>query len=101
MPEKFLHLAVSAFSLASFAGLADLLRSGKDITLRSVITAIFNSGCLGLIMFLLWYQNFQGDIEVLIGLCGLAGIGGVTMVDFIVQLIKSKVGIKIEVSDGK
>jgi hypothetical protein len=100
MPGKFVNLAMSAFAVASFAGLADLLRSGKPVSIRSFISATLNSGLLGLIMFLLWYQNFQGNVEVLIGMCGLAGIGGVTMIDFIVQMLKSKTGIKIEVKNG-
>lgn len=79
----------SAFGVASFAGLAALLRAGKQVNAVSVISALLNSGFLGLAIALLWYTKFQDNIYFLIGICVLAGLGGATLVDFAVEAIKN------------
>jgi CHASE2 domain-containing sensor protein len=95
---------VSAFGVSAFAGLAALLRAGKSINGIAIFSAIFNSGLLGLALALLWYHKFQDNIYFLIGICVLAGLGGATMVDFVLQMFKAG-GLSISVgkkekSDG-
>lgn len=89
--EKINPLTVflSAFGVSSFAGLAALLRAGKEVNKVSVISAILNSGFLGLAIALLWYTKFQDNVYFLIGICVLAGLGGATLVDFCVESIKN------------
>ncbi len=91
-----LHVFMAAGGLASFAGLAELLRSGRPITWRNLVSASLNSGMIGLALGLVWYHYFlgQGDIYFLIGVCILAGLGGATMVDFILTIFK-KGGINV------
>jgi hypothetical protein len=84
-----LYVFISAFGVSSFAGLAALLRAGKEISKIAVCSAILNSGLLGLALALLWYHKFQDNIYFLIGICVLAGLGGATMVDFVLQIFKS------------
>lgn len=84
-----LSVFISAFGVSSFAGLAALLRAGKQVNWVSVASAILNSGLLGLAIALLWYTKFQDNIYFLIGICVLAGLGGATMVDFVIQAVKS------------
>src|SRR3982750_2629821 len=84
-----LTVFISAFGVSSFAGLAALLRAGKQVNKVSVASAILNSGLLGLAIALLWYTKFQDNIYFLIGICVLAGLGGATMVDFVVQAVKT------------
>lgn len=90
-----INVFLSAFGVSSFAGLAALLRAGKQITPISVISAILNGGLLGLAIALLWYVRFQDNVYFLIGICVLAGLGGVTMVDFLIEAVKSSGGISI------
>lgn len=98
-----LQVLLSCFSISSLGGLAALLRSGKPLDWRSVLSATLYSGCVGLTIGLVWFQYFneQGNIEFLIGVSGLAGIGGTTVLDFCVQAM-SRGGINIHVTtDGK
>lgn len=91
MQDKLNPLAVfiCAFGVSSFAGLAALLRAGKEVNKITVLSAILNSGFLGLAIALLWYTKFQDNVYFLIGICVLAGLGGATMVDFVVESVKS------------
>ncbi len=84
-----IYVFLSAFGVSSFAGLAALLRAGKQVSLLSIFSAVLNSGMLGLAIALVWYTKFQDNIYFLIGICVLAGLGGATMVDFIVAAVKS------------
>lgn len=89
--EKFdpIRVMFTAFALASFGGLAALLRSEKVLTLRAIFAATFYSGITGLIIGLLWYNYFnaQGNIYFLLGVSALAGIGGTTVIDFLLQAL--------------
>jgi hypothetical protein len=81
---------IASFAISSLGGLAALLRSKQELSLRSGLAAMLYSGVLGLIIALLWYKYFdgQGNVYFLLGVSGLAGIGGTTVVDFVVQVIK-------------
>ena len=74
---------LAAFGISSVGGLAALLRSKKPLTWRNVAAAFLYSGMMGLCIGLLWY-----NIPFLLGVSGLAGIGGTTVVDFIIQLFR-------------
>lgn len=103
-PEAFDPLKVfwSAFGIASFAGLAALLRSGKKLTWLAVFAAMLNAGLIGLAICLLWYTKFRSEdnIYFLIGVCALAGLGGTTVIDFVIQLCK-KGGVSITITPSK
>jgi hypothetical protein len=90
--DKFnpLHIFFSAFTISSLAGLAALLRSQNQLSMRAICSAILYSGMTGLIVALTLYNYFGAEyIFLLLGVSGLAGIGGATVIDFIVQLIKT------------
>src|SRR5687768_16849941 len=107
-----IYVFLSAFGVSSFAGLAALLRAGKQVDLIATASATLNSGLLGLAIALVWYHKFQDNIYFLIGICVLAGLGGATLVDFVVASFKAggisigglKVGMtaeqRKEASDG-
>lgn len=82
-----LRLFEATSALSSFAGLAELLRSGRPITTRAVLSAMLNSGLIGLAIGLVWYHKFLGDGNVyfLVGVCVLAGLGGATFIDFAIS----------------
>lgn len=96
-----LHVFLSAFAISSLGGLAALLRSNRELSLRAVVSAVLYSGIMGLIIALLWYNWFdgQGNLYFLLGVSGLAGVGGTTVLDFIIQVIK-KGGVTINIAPG-
>lgn len=103
-PETYDPLRVFAASagLSSFAGLAELLRSGRAVTWKSAASAAFNSAMLGLAISLVWYHYFldQNNIYFLVGVCVLAGLGGATMVDFFLTLFR-RGGINVNFTPPK
>lgn len=84
-----LTVFICAFGVSSFAGLAALLRAGKQVNFVAVASASLNSGFLGLAIALLWFTKYQDNIYFLIGMCVLAGLGGATMIDFVIQAVKT------------
>lgn len=91
--DKFhpLHVLAAGFALSSLGGLAALLRSQKQLTVRNVVSAMLWSGLTGLLIALTWYNYFndQGNIYFLLAVSGLAGIGGTTVVDLAMQVCKA------------
>lgn len=94
-----IEVFLSAFSICSVAGLASYLRSGRELTARQVFSAMLNSGLLGLAIAFLWYRYFNGkdNIWFLLGVSLLAGLGGASLLDFILMLCK-RGGVKVVVS---
>ncbi len=103
MPDKMTPFQVflASFSISSLAGLAALLRSERELSWRAAASAMLYSGMMGVIIALLWYNFFdgEGNLYFLLGVSGLAGIGGTTVLDFVVQVIK-KGGVHISISPG-
>lgn len=79
-----LRVLVSAGALASIGGLAALLRSKKELSGRSVAAAVLYSGLLGFIIAAMGWNYLGADASpfFLLGVSALAGIGGVTVLDF-------------------
>lgn len=111
MPERVLDvfrglgsdpwvIGLLAFFGASFAGLANQLRTGKALTARAVAAAMMNSGFIGAIIALMGYQMFTDNLPYLFGLSLLAGIGGATMLDFILTIFKKKLGFVIRIEQS-
>jgi hypothetical protein len=98
-----IHVFIACFSLASVAGISSLVRSGKELTVRTILAAGCYSGLLGLVIGLLWYNYFApANIFFLIGVSCLAGLGGVSLIDVIVQVIaRGGVNILIQPKDKK
>lgn len=94
-------IGLLAFFGASFAGLATQLKAGKTLTGRSVSAAMLNSGLIGTIIALVGYKSFIDNLPYLIGLSILAGIGGSTVLDFVLTIIKRKIGITIRIEQTK
>ncbi len=90
MDEKYHPIAVllSAFGLSSFAGIATLLRGNQVISLRVVLGAFLYSGLSGLVVALIWFRYFDenGNIYFLLGVSALAGAGGTSVIDCLLQV---------------
>lgn len=98
------HVLTSSFALSSVGGLAAILRSKAKLTWRSVFAATLYSGLTGVTIALIWYNKYQadGDLYFLMGVSALAGIGGVNVVDFVLQLWKnSGLNFKVIVDQKK
>lgn len=93
---------LSALAISSLGGLAALLHSKRSLTPRAIIAAIVYSGALGTIIALLWYNKFRddGNIYFVLGISGLAGIGGASAIDLIVAILK-KGGVNIIIKPKK
>jgi hypothetical protein len=89
-PHQFFGLT---FGVSSFAGLAASLRANKKLTAWAVATAMLNSGLFGLGLALVWVQNFTvpDNGAFVIGVCVFAGLGGNTMLDFALELVKKTI----------
>lgn len=82
------------FVVASLGGLAALLRSGQDITRRQVCSALLNSGMLGLIIAMSLWSRYGGkDPYLLLAVSVLAGFGGATTIDLLLQYTRKKLGL--------
>lgn len=105
MQEKLepLQVFLSAFALSSFGGLAALLRGNQPLSVRLVVAAIAYSGLAGLTIALLWYNYFsdQGNIYFLLGVSALAGVGGTTVIDFMVQALLKMMSGGLNISLGQ
>jgi hypothetical protein len=85
------------FVISGLAGLAALLRTDRVLDWRKVSGAILNSGLLGVAMGLMWYKVFYPDnLWLLIGLTLLAGLGGMGVFGFFLELVR-KGGIGVDV----
>ncbi len=84
MSTENLAVFIGAGVLSGLAGLASLLRSNVELTWKRLISAFLNSGILGLGISLLWYAKFQDNVYFLVGLCVVAGLGGMTTVDLVI-----------------
>jgi len=96
--ETIVSLSVfaAAFGVSAFAGLATLLRFSRKLSKLAIVSAMLNSGFLGLAISLIWYQNYReaANVHGLIGICVLAGMGGSTITDVLISLLAGA-GIKV------
>ena len=96
-----LQMLAAAFSLASVAGLAVLLRSQKPLSVRLVLAAVLYNGMSGLLIALIWWNQYSNtNIYFLLGVSGLAGMGVVNLTDFVLQLVAGG-GLKINMTGDK
>jgi hypothetical protein len=89
-----------AFFVSALAGVAALLRSGAELTWLKVVSAVLNSGLIGLGVALLWYTQYQENLYFLLGVCVLIGLGGTPMVEFVLAMFK-RGGLTIQVGKGE
>jgi hypothetical protein len=86
--ERLLLAAVVPVS--SLAGLAALLRSGRTVTKLAVLSALLNSGLFGLASGALLLHHYGLDYPWMIfGICTLAGLGGNSLLEVGLEIIKS------------
>lgn len=84
-----LQVFVSCFSISALGGFFTHLRSNHPLTWRETCAITFYSGLLGLVIGLLWHNYFApGNLYFLIGVSGLAGLGGTTMSTAIVKSLQ-------------
>lgn len=80
---------IAAAAISSVGSLAAILRSNKPLTWRSVTAAMLYSGIVGMLIAMAGYNYFGVEnLYFLLSVSGLAGIGGTTVLDFVVQAIR-------------
>ncbi len=99
MQDKFtpVEVILACLVLSSVGGLAALLRSGAQLTWRAILSAMLYSGMFGVVYGLISFNYFGGNEQnyfFLIGSSGLVGLGGTTLIDFVIQVV-AKGGVNI------
>lgn len=86
MPDSLspLMMALTCMGLSSLASLTQLLRSGKPLHLRYVISTCLSSGLFGLIIFLLAYTSLGQHWYYILAVSILAGMGGQNILEFVI-----------------
>jgi len=94
-----LQVLSSAFGVSFVAGLAALLRSKKQLTVRAVIAAGLYNGMVGLIIGLLWsnYGRDEGDPYTVLGIAGVAGLMGLSALE-LAAIAYRKSGVSVTIS---
>lgn len=89
------------FPVTSLAGLAQLLRNGKELTRRSVFSALLYSGLLGVGTAALM-DHFYGaeNWALILGLSVLSGLGGTSAVDMTGIMISKAIKALAEKDNG-
>lgn len=96
-----LSVFISCFSIAALCGFFTHLRSGAPLLAREVIAVTFYSGFIGLVIGLMWFRYFSpGNLYFLIGVSGLAGLGGTTMSAAIIKRLQ-KAAFNLPMDDDK
>lgn len=76
------------FGISSVAGLAALMRSGKEMTWRAMGSAALNAGILGVSVAMIWVHLYGIEhIWFVAGISLLAGLGGTALMDFAFQSV--------------
>ena len=90
MPDRLdpVTLFVTAFTISAMAGVAALLRTNKSLTIRIVASAALNSGALGMGIALVLFTVFKENTWFLLGLCLLAGLGGMTFLGIVLTIFR-------------
>ncbi len=91
--EQAIIVFMTSFGVSALAGFAAMLRTGSKLTIYNGLSAFLNSGLLGLSISLLWYLKFQDNLYFLVGVCVIAGLGGMATFDFILKAILERIGI--------
>lgn len=86
--EKNFLLSI-IFPVTSLAGLAQLLRSGKELDKRSVCSAILYSGLTGVGIAAMMIHYFGAENwAMILGVSVLSGLGGTSATDFVVLFLR-------------
>lgn len=92
------QLFASATVIGSFAGITRLLNSNQKITSRTAVAATMHSGVAALIIALLWHNTYgETNPFFLLGICGLAGIGAVNILDIGAMVIQKTLPIALAI----
>jgi hypothetical protein len=90
MPDEWnvAHFAACGALLSGVAGIAWLLRSDQQLTARNVSSVLLNGSILGAALVLLTYGQLSSSPTILLGMCALAGLGGLAAVNQAVSLFQ-------------
>jgi Trk-type K+ transport system membrane component len=91
-----LTLAITAAIVGALAGVAAFLRTAQHVTWRALISAALNAAALGSGMAMLLFSYFKDNTWFLLGLCLLSGLGGMTLLGFVLAIIR-KGGVYVDV----
>jgi hypothetical protein len=95
-------LFLTAFGISALAGVAALLRTSQVLSARALVSAGLNAGAVGMGIALVLFTYFKDNTWFLLGVCLLAGLGGMTCLGFILAVIqKGGVAIKVNIDPAE
>jgi hypothetical protein len=95
-----ISLVITAFITAGLAGVAALLRAKTELSVRTVLSALLNAGALGAGLARVLFTWLGDNTWFLLGLCLLAGLGGMTALGFVLAIIRQG-GINLNIKVQK
>ena len=92
---------VLAFALSACAGLAALLKFGKQPTGYGILSAMLYSGMSGLGVAMVWYTTVDGNKGVYVMLGGCIGVGltGAKVSDVLLNVFAGKIKVSLTPPD--
>lgn len=81
-------LFIAAFLISAMSGVAALLRTPQALTIRALLSAFLNAGAIGLAIAMVLFTYFKDNTWFLLGLCMLAGLGGMTLIGFLIAVAR-------------
>lgn len=91
-------LALVGGAGASMLGLSMLLRSGHELTRRTVVGALLHSAVWGVVVFLMTYSTLKDDLPMLLGLSIMSGLGSASLLDLVLMGVKQRFGISVTIT---
>jgi hypothetical protein len=92
--RELTHPLLFTAAISSVGALAAALRSKRQLSTRQVAAAVLTSTVAGVIVGLLLAPRLGDDTATLVGVSSLAGIGGANTLDFLLEALRAKAGIK-------
>lgn len=98
-----LQIFAAAIGIGALAGFASALRSAAVLTGRYVGSSVLTASLTALLTCLIGHQYVKesGNVYFLLGVSGLAGYGGATLLDSALAMLIRFVGAKVDQAAGK
>ena len=88
------HPLLYTMAISGIGSLAAALRSRRQLTARHVVAAALTSIIAGTVVLLLTASRLEADPATWVGVSALAGIGGASTLDLLLEALRARAGIK-------
>lgn len=88
---------IACFAIAAVGGTAQLVRSGKTLTVRLLVATFLYTGIAGLVAAMYVFGDSKDSMMAVVA-AGLCGLGGTSVLDFLVGAI-SRGSVSFKLTD--